>query len=67
MTVTDSPQAFRLWHCGRCRRPLAEASDYLRCACCGAVHDVDGTPRPDVEAAERPAPDPHAVRVRVWS
>ena len=66
VTVTDSRSAFRLWHCGRCRRPLAEGSDYLRCRCCGAVHDVDGAPRPDVENAERPAPDPNAVRVRNW-
>ena len=66
VTVTDSRSAFRIWHCGRCRRPLAEGPDYLRCRCCGAVHDIDGTPRPDVEAAERPAPDLTAVRVRDW-
>jgi hypothetical protein len=66
VTVTDSRSAFRLWHCGRCRRPLAESPDYLRCGCCGAVHDIDGTPRPDVEAAERPVLDPTAVRVRNW-
>lgn len=66
MTVTDSRSAFRIWHCGRCRRPLTEGADYLRCGCCGAVHDVDGTARPDVEAAERPVLEPNAVRVRHW-
>ena len=65
--MAESRAAFRVWHCGRCTRELFADTDFLRCACCGAVHDQgSGAPRPDVEAAERRPRDLSAVRVRDW-